>query len=86
MKKCTGINCPMQYNAVDPENCNAVDVCQYATPPITMADKIRAMSDEELAKTFSELADCFDCPAYEQCDDARGNCVGAWLAYLKSEV
>ena len=86
MKKCTGIKCPMQYNAVDPENCNAVDVCQYATPPITMADKIRAMSDEELAKTLEEFADCFDCPAKEKCDEARDGCVGGLLAYLKSEV
>lgn len=86
MKKCTGINCPMQFNSVDPENCNAIAVCQYATPPITMADKIRAMSDEELAKTLSEFADCYDCPAKEKCYETHDGCVGGLLAYLQSEV
>ena len=47
--KCTGRNCPMQYGTVNPSNCLA-DECPYVTKPRTNADKIRQMSDEELAR------------------------------------
>ena len=48
MAKCTGIICPMQVGyRVD--ECNYKD-CPYRTEPITNADRIRAMSDEELAE------------------------------------
>ena len=47
MAKCTGIICPMQVGyRVD--ECNHKD-CPWRTEPITNADRIRAMSDEELA-------------------------------------
>ena len=49
MKNCTGIFCPMQYGKVDPATCQAAGSCSYATPPKTNADRIRAMTDEELA-------------------------------------
>ena len=47
MAKCTGLRCPMQvgYNV---DECNYND-CRYRTEPITNAQKIRAMSDENLA-------------------------------------
>ena len=47
MAKCTGTRCPMQYG-YKVEECNQTD-CPYRTEPITNADRIRAMSDEELA-------------------------------------
>ena len=47
MAKCTGIRCPMQVGyRVD--ECNHKD-CPCRTEPITNADRIWAMSDEELA-------------------------------------
>ena len=49
MKRCTGRNCIMQYDKVDPATCQAVDYCPQATPPKTIADKLRAMTDEEMA-------------------------------------
>lgn len=49
MKNCTGERCIIQYDKVDPATCKAVDYCPQATPPLTKADRIRAMSDEELA-------------------------------------
>lgn len=55
MKNCTGILCPMQCGTVDPATCQAVDYCPQATPPKTNADRIRAMSDEELAKKISGI-------------------------------
>ena len=42
----------MQYDKVDPATCECVKYCPEATPPKTNADKIRAMSDEELAEWF----------------------------------
>ena len=47
MAKCTGVRCPMQYG-YKVDECNHTD-CPYRTEPITNADRIRAMSDEELA-------------------------------------
>ena len=47
MAKCTGIRCPMQvgYNV---DECDYKD-CPCRTEPITNADRIRSMTDEELA-------------------------------------
>lgn len=86
MTRCTGINCPMQFDSVDPANCKAVGSCQYATPPITIADQIRAMPDEELANLLSLLASCCECPAQKECEDTNDGCEGAILTYLKKEV
>lgn len=48
MKKCTGENCPMQMG-YDFENCAAIEKCPYRTWPVTVADRIRSMTDNELA-------------------------------------
>ena len=55
MKNGTGILCPMQCGTVDPATCQAVDYCPQATPPKTNADRIRSMTDEELAKKISGI-------------------------------
>lgn len=48
MKWCTGEQCPMQVG-YDVENCAAIDKCPYRTWPVTIADRIRSMTDKELA-------------------------------------
>ena len=48
MAKCTGLRCPMQVG-YKVDECDYKD-CRYRTEPITNAQKIRAMSDEELAE------------------------------------
>ena len=48
MAKCTGIKCPMQVG-YKVDECNHKD-CPYRTEPIKNAERIRAMSDFELAK------------------------------------
>lgn len=61
MTKCTGMKCPMQAgHKVD--ECNIKD-CLYRTEPTTNADRIRAMSDEELAEflTYINPTNCQDC-------------------------
>lgn len=47
MVECTGVRCPMQYG-YKVDGCNHTD-CPYRTEPMTNADRIRSMSDEELA-------------------------------------
>lgn len=51
MKKCTGENCPMQMG-YDFENCAAIEKCPYRTWPVTIADRIRSMTDNELARVL----------------------------------
>ena len=48
MKKCTGEICPMQMG-YDFEKCAAIEKCPYRTWPVTIADRIRSMTDNELA-------------------------------------
>lgn len=58
MKKCTGENCPMQVG-YDFENCAAIERCPYRTWPVTIADRIRSMTDNELAGVlFKFRMDC----------------------------
>lgn len=86
MIECTGINCPMQVGSVNPADCKAAESCQYATRPVTRADLIRAMTDEELANTLSQFAYCYECPASKDCESTNDGCIGGILNYLKSEV
>lgn len=56
--------------------------------PMTNADRIRSMSDEELASLFGAWdADCDnnDVPCKEYCSYYK-SCGDAWLAWLKDEV
>ena len=73
MKRCTGRNCIMQYDKVDPATCQAVDYCPQATPPKSIADKIRCMTVEEMASFFD-----LHVPGYWRRD--------AWLKWLKQEA
>ena len=61
MAKCTGMRCPMQVG-YKVDECNFKD-CLYRTEPITNANRIRAMSDDELAEflTYINPTNCQDC-------------------------
>ena len=52
MTKCTGMRCPMQYG-YKVDECNHTD-CPYRTEPVTNADLIRSMTDEELAELLNQ--------------------------------
>lgn len=63
-----------------------IDMKNYK--PITNADRIRAMSDEELAKQFNDVRASFKCVicgdgkrclAFDECEDC-------WLDWMKQEV
>lgn len=52
--------------------------------PMTNADRIRAMTDEELAELFWIRADCELCPNKEPyCSD---DCKKHWLKWLEQEI
>ena len=84
MAKCTGVRCPMQYG-YNVEECNQTD-CPYRTEPVTNADKIRAMSDEELADALQKfciaMVDCSDCPL---CDFGcpKNSIFNYWIEWLQ---
>ena len=63
--------------------------CPVPDLPMTNADRIRAMTDEELAERLAILTDCVNCPCrdpHDQCDTADGSCKKQWLDWLKKEV
>ncbi len=57
--------------------------CKYYIAA-TNADRIRAMSDKELADYFSELA-CFPGANKDICKGVA-NCMDCWLDWLKQEA
>ena len=89
MNNCTGIRCILQAGTVDPATCDCVSYCQYATPPKTNADRIRAMTDEELAEYVFELAN-YACPpekTYAQLTCGKNpKCSDCWLEWLRQEA
>ena len=59
-------------------NCSA-----FVAPPPTNADRIRAMSDRELARLLCDFkGDCHECPAYSYCEHGHNG----MLYWLKEEV
>ena len=71
----------MQYG-YKVEECNQTD-CPYRTEPITNADRIRAMSDGELAQFIPNWSYTKACKCDEQSDVGCNNecekCVAEWL-------
>ena len=48
------------------------------------ADRIRAMTDEDLARWIEKLAGCGSCPGFDtRCDN---RCMDFWLDWLKQEA
>ena len=57
-------------------------VCDFVTP--SMADRLRSMTDEELAAALAGIADCLDCPISCSCNAGGKECEALWLAWLQS--
>ena len=87
MDKCTGMRCPMQAG-YKVDECNNKD-CPYRTEPITNADRIRSMTDEELVVFLDEFSsrciDCVEdaknqsCPIYKEGYYCRPRDIMGWL-------
>lgn len=80
-RKCTGANCPMQVGYVVPETCPEPEKCRYATFPQTNADRIRNMTDEEMAIFLGDV----DCCNPNHCEPGM-YCGRCWLDWLRSPV
>ena len=76
MAKCTGKRCPMQVGFKIDE-CNYKE-CPYRTEPITNADYIRMMSDEELADGIANGVGCVRKAPHCMDDDCTA-CIRKWL-------
>lgn len=50
------------------------------------ADRIRAMSDEELAELWWERVDCGECPVHRDCKMTGQDCKKLALGWLKQEA
>lgn len=80
MAKCTGVRCPMQYG-YKVEECNHTD-CPYRTEPITNADRIRAMTDEELVEFIKNIkVRAAFCKAVKNNDAFEELCSAEWLKH-----
>ena len=90
----TGINCKV---CVYGSTCNTgrghayhVKSCVQYTEgkPKTNADRIRSMTDEELALWLAKFTDCSECPisAYPHCTTSDEACACGWHEWLKDEV
>lgn len=75
---CTGERCIIQFDKVNPSTCKCVSYCPQATPPKTNADRIRSMSDEELAHFLQMEAGRFVSFYPTQAK--------SWLDWLKQEA
>ena len=83
---CTGKRCIMQFDKVDPATCKCVSYCPQATPPKTNADRIRSMTDEELADWyFDKFFPCVPyCSILDECPE-HDDCKICLLDWLKQE-
>lgn len=57
----------------------------YKPKPITNADRIRAMSDEELAEWLAEVNDFGGCPN-RGAVNCQSECRQCWLDWLRQEA
>ena len=58
-------------------------------PAITRADRIRSMTDEQLADLWLEYMDCEECPMRKTCESAQRSCKSCIvfaLDWLRKEV
>lgn len=63
--------------------CRATSNCENKI--VTNADRIRTMTDEELAKWICEAYECYRCPGEELCNVTDGKANGA-LKWLQENV
>lgn len=63
--------------------CVGIVIDNNGPKPKTNADRIRAMSDEELAEVLGELVHCGGCPMRDNCKVADLPCNNVLLEWLK---
>lgn len=85
MSKCD--TCRMKIYDISCGGCVNVSECKNCYSPPTNADRIRAMSDEELAEFLYTSFSCYGCPVRAECDKtACKGCDELVLEWLKQPV
>lgn len=59
--------------------------CEYRKPKKSNADRIRSMSDEELANMWWSYVDCGECPKHRECKMTGQDCLRLALEWLREE-
>ena len=76
--KCISKNCP--FSDTDHENCHFIDCCDFAVEQPTNADRIRAMSDDELIEFIKNIkVRAALCKAVKNNDAFDELCSAEWL-------
>lgn len=89
MKDC--VSCVHEYLSPMSDTCRECGIAmlnyeEAKQKPMTNADRIRSMTDEELAEWISEYTDCL-CGIHKPgCSKTKGTCVATWLDWLKQEA
>lgn len=74
-------NCELSWKDPTEEYMNCTE---FKAPPRTNADRIRSMTDEELAKWLNNMQGySFGCGLLESRISEYPNCYNAWLKWLK---
>ena len=72
------------YSPLRHEDGTCDKICTYNTIHVqTNGDRIRSMSDEELADFLYKYLDCTDCPI--ECDPGKDICLYKIMGWLKKE-
>lgn len=70
------------------DNGEVTDPSHWKPKPMTNADRIRAMTDEELAVALAEGCEerdnCYGCFAYKDRGDCPGESISAWIKWLQA--
>lgn len=72
--------------AYDDGYAQAIVDIKLAHKPITNADRIRSMTDEELAELWWERVDCGECPVHKDCRMTGQDCKKLALDWLRQEA
>ena len=84
-RNCMWLYHMVTYNPTAPCS-ECLDYDKWQTAKRTNADRIRSMTDEELAEWIAEYTDCL-CGIHKPgCSKTKGTCVATWLDWLKQEV
>ena len=76
--KCISKNCP--FSDTNPDNCHFIDCCDFAVEQPTNADRIRAMSDDELIEFIKNIkVRAALCKAVKNNDAFEKLCSAEWL-------
>lgn len=79
------------YIFKDEDVSDAADATAFAVAhikkPITIADRLRAMTEEELAEFFKDTTFCDSCFIFQnECGVEKYSCKQRWLDWLRQEA